>query len=86
MLQSQDQSSHAFNVNELSQYLEDPKEMQQQVCERILRNLDETSSYGFFFFFNTPGRKLNIETFADANRGADKDYKLSMGVIYLLRN
>ena len=47
---AQDQSSSAFNVNKLSRYLEDPKEMRRQVCKRILGNLEETSNYVFFLF------------------------------------
>lgn len=72
---AQDQSSSAFNVNKLSRYLEDPKEMRRKVCKRILGNLEETSNYVFFFFlfFNyTLGRKLKIEILTDANWGADK--------------
>lgn len=47
---AQDQSSSAFNVNKLSRYLEEPKEMRRQVCKRILRNLEETSNCVFFLF------------------------------------
>ncbi|KAH9778852.1 hypothetical protein KPL71_007491 [Citrus sinensis] len=66
----------AYSVNKLSQFMQEPKVIHWQGCKRILRYLQGTLNYGMYF---TPGNKMEISAFTDADWGADRDDRKSTG-------
>lgn len=64
----------AYSVNKLSQFMQESKVIHWQGCKRILRYLQGTLNYGLYF---TPGNKMEISTFTDADWGADRDDRKS---------
>ncbi|XP_031271785.1 secreted RxLR effector protein 161-like [Pistacia vera] len=64
----------SYAVDKLSQFLQDPTELQWQAYKRILRYIKGTQLHGLLF---RPTASLNVECYADADWGSNLDDRRS---------